>query len=229
VYCTAGATSLSFEKIANVTFADIDNSSTSTAGYEDFTTVVGNVSRGSAYDINLDISDPYETDELLVWIDYDQNGVFSANELAYNSAIAEGPYSGSITIPVDAPLGETRMRVRLHDTAAGANATPCGTSTYGQVEDYTIDIDVSTGLVEATSIATSVFPNPNMGDFSVRYGGDATFAGRPPGPRHLHPAHEQRPRSQRTAHRGGPVSPRHPIGERPSRSSGAVFLLWPGP
>ena len=174
VYCTAGATSLSFEKIANVTFADIDNSSTSTAGYEDFTTVVGNVSRGSAYDINLDISDPYETDELLVWIDYDQNGVFSANELAYNSAIAEGPYSGSITIPVDAPLGETRMRVRLHDTAAGANATPCGTSTYGQVEDYTIDIDVSTGLVEATSIATSVFPNPNMGDFSVRYGADAT-------------------------------------------------------
>jgi hypothetical protein len=40
-YCTAGATSTSFEKISNVTFANITNNSTSTAGYEDFTSVTG--------------------------------------------------------------------------------------------------------------------------------------------------------------------------------------------
>ncbi|MCB0763831.1 MAG: hypothetical protein KDB84_03940, partial [Flavobacteriales bacterium] len=32
------------------------------------------------------------------------------------------------------------MRIRVHDSSLGANATPCGTSTYGEVEDYTVTI-----------------------------------------------------------------------------------------
>ena len=56
--------------------------------------------------------------------------------------IRDRPWTGTITIPVDALAGNTRMRVRLHDSSIGGNTTPCGTSTYGQVEDYTLNIGV---------------------------------------------------------------------------------------
>ena len=45
-------------------------------------------------------------------------------------------------------------------------------STYGQVEDYTVDmIGIITGVNEMTAGAWSVYPNPSNGDFEVRYAG----------------------------------------------------------
>src|SRR5690606_14998044 len=46
-YCVAGATSTQYYKINNVTFAEINNDSTSTSGYEDFTDIVTNVQVGN--------------------------------------------------------------------------------------------------------------------------------------------------------------------------------------
>jgi hypothetical protein len=173
-YCDAGATSTSFEKISNVTFANIDNTSTGTAGYEDFTSIVGNVSRGETYQITVTISDPYEEDVVLVWIDYDQNAVFDEDELVYESPMGEGPHSGSITIPFNAELGATRMRIRLHDSVLGGNPTPCGNSSFGQVEDYTLLIDIGSGLAAVSMNDWALFPNPTDGDLSLLGTGGAT-------------------------------------------------------
>ncbi|MEX1132526.1 MAG: GEVED domain-containing protein, partial [Flavobacteriales bacterium] len=57
--------------------------------------------------------------------------------------------SGTLTVPASALNGPTRMRVRLHDTVLGGNAGPCGTSTYGQVEDYTVVITGGSAVCEA--------------------------------------------------------------------------------
>lgn len=144
-YCEAGATSLSFEKIGRVEFADIDQVSSSTAGYEDFTAVVGNVTANQSYPLTVTIAGGFAGDQVLVWIDLDQNGVFSSGELVYDSGVfqsAPTQATGNITIPYTALAGTTRMRVRLHDSSLGGNATPCGTSTYGQVEDYTLQISL---------------------------------------------------------------------------------------
>ena len=51
------------------------------------------------------------------------------------------------------------MRVRLQDTASGANNTPCGNSTYGQVEDYTLSIGTLATSENATT-KVQVYPNP---------------------------------------------------------------------
>lgn len=140
-YCAAGATSTSFEKISRVQFGTINRSSTSTAGYENFITDTTNVVRQSTTPITVTISGAFAADRVLVWIDFNQNGNFTdAGELVYTSATGVGPHTGNITIPITANLGYTRMRVRMHDTSLGANATPCGNSTYGQVEDYTVNI-----------------------------------------------------------------------------------------
>lgn len=51
------------------------------------------------------------------------------------------------------------MRVRLHDSSSGGNVNPCGTSTYGQVEDYTIAIGTLATSENALS-QVQIYPNP---------------------------------------------------------------------
>ena len=161
-YCTAAATSTSFEKIGNVTFSDINNSSTATAGYEDFTAIVGNVNVNSTYTFTASFSgSSYDDDQVLVWIDFNQDGDFEdAGEQVLDTGTGMSPWTGDITIPASAMAGQTRMRVRLHDSVLTPNATPCGTSSYGQVEDYTLNIGLlSTDEFSNKSLFT-YYPNP---------------------------------------------------------------------
>jgi len=160
-YCTAGATNTSYEKISNVTFANITNNSTATAGYEDFTAVTGNVNAGQAYTFTATFSGTsYDADQVLVWIDYNQDGDFDdSGEQVLVTAKKKSPWTGSITIPASALAGKTRMRVRLHDSSLTPNATPCGTSSFGQVEDYSLNIgQLAVSDVKKNNI--SVYPNP---------------------------------------------------------------------
>ncbi len=178
-YCEAGASSILFEKISNVNFAGIDNSSSAPNGYEDFTGVTGTVVGGVDYPLTVTIAAGYDTDQVLAWIDWNQDQDFDdAGEEVFMSATGVGPHSGIVSVPLTASLGVTRMRVRLHDTYTGPdyfnapNATPCDTSSYGQVEDYSIDmIGVVTGLSELQAGSWSVFPNPNDGDMTINYQG----------------------------------------------------------
>ncbi len=69
------------------------------------------------------------------------------------------------------------MRIRLHDTHDGSeypntpNTTPCGTSTYGQVEDYTVFVQgIITGVAANEALAFTVFPNPGNGDMTIGTG-----------------------------------------------------------
>ena len=160
-YCTAGATSTSFEKLSNVTFAGINNNSTSTAGYEDFTAVTGNVNAGQTYNFSASFSGTsYDEDQVLVWIDLNQDGDFDdAGEKVLVTTAKKSPWTGSIAIPATAKIGQTRMRVRLHDSTLTPNTTPCGTSTYGQVEDYSLNIgQLAVSDVKKNSV--NVYPNP---------------------------------------------------------------------
>lgn len=160
-YCTAGATSTSFEKITNVTFADINNNSTAIAGYEDFTSVTGNVTAGSTYTFTATFSGTsFDTDQVLVWIDFNNDKDFNdADEQVLVTTTKKSPWTGSITIPANATIGNTRMRVRLHDTSFGQNTTPCGTSNYGQVEDYTLSIG-TLAVSNTDKSQARVYPNP---------------------------------------------------------------------
>ena len=165
-YCAAGATSTAFEKISNVTFGTINNNSTSTAGYENFLTQSTNVIAGQTLPISVSISGGFSSDQVLVWIDFNQDGDFTdAGENVYTSAQGVGPHVGNITISTGATLGSTRMRVRMHDASLGANATPCGNSSYGQVEDYTVNIQPCVQGSFTTQPANS----------TITCGGNATF------------------------------------------------------
>lgn len=161
-YCAAGANSTSYEKISNVTVADINNNSTATAGYEDFTAVTGNVNKGQTYTFTASFTGTsYSSDQVLVWVDLNQDKDFAdAGEQLLVTAASKSPWTGSITIPATATLGNTRMRVRMHDSSLGPNATPCGNSSYGQVEDYTLNIADALATDNVTKNSVKVYPIP---------------------------------------------------------------------
>lgn len=142
-YCAAGSTdnNPANEKISNVSFSNVNQSSTSGSGYESFVNDTAKVIAGATYPLSITLSNGFATDQTLVWIDFNQNGSFTdPGDLVYTSAIG-GPFTGNIIIPASAKLGLTRMRVRLHDTGgASPNSSPCGNSDFGQVEDYTVNI-----------------------------------------------------------------------------------------
>ena len=110
------------------------------------------------------------TESYCVWIDYNQDGDFEdTGELSFSKIKSKSnSVGGSITVPSTALLGPTRMRVAMKN-----NTLPnsCEIFPYGEVEDYTVNITVSTAKesdfvesVEKTKPTLIIFPNPAKGD-----------------------------------------------------------------
>lgn len=161
-YCAASVNNTCCEKISNVTFADINHNSTATIGYEDHTSVIGNVNLGSQYSFTASFTGTsYADDRVIVWIDYNQDSDFDdEGEMVLTTATGLAPWTGNITISETATLGETRMRIRLYDTVLTPNGTPCGNSGFGQVEDYTLNILPALSLNEVERNHFTYYPNP---------------------------------------------------------------------
>ena len=124
----------------NSTDLGISRTSGST-GYSDYTGDVGVASPGQTFTMDIVNGDPQWVDDLFaIYIDWNGDEDFDdSGELAFEDT-GVGPYVATITVPAGQPLGETRMRLRLHDGGFDAMA-PCGTATYGEVEDYTLRIE----------------------------------------------------------------------------------------
>jgi hypothetical protein len=80
--------------------------------------------------------------EYTVFVDYNDNGVFdNEGELVLHMVSEnEGTISGSFTIPVNAPLGTHRMRVKGEEYGTPYNPDPCAQLESGETEDYGLTI-----------------------------------------------------------------------------------------
>ncbi|MDD2675073.1 MAG: M4 family metallopeptidase [Flavobacterium sp.] len=166
-YCTSTSNNTSGEKIAKVVLGTINNTSTGTTGYENFTSLSTNLSRGSSQAITITPSwtSTVYSEGYAVWIDYNKNGLFTdAGELVFSKAASKvTPATGTITIPATAALGVTRMRVSMKYNGI---PTSCETLSYGQVEDYNVNITASS-TIETTALSIdndvlslNLYPNP---------------------------------------------------------------------
>jgi hypothetical protein len=139
-YCTASASDTGYEYISHVVVGGINQTSGSD-GYHDYTALSTDMYIGTGYPITVTIGTPYATDIGGLWIDWDQNRDFSGpNETITTAWSGTGPYTATITPPAGAVYGFTRMRVRIQDSQTDPVLNPCGTTTYGEVEDYTVHV-----------------------------------------------------------------------------------------
>lgn len=140
-YCTSNGNNVNYEWIDLVELGSMVNATGANNGYGDFTGMTANVSRGGAHTIYFSVgfSGSSYTEYWRVWIDFNQDGDFSdsGEQLVAGSSSSSGKLSGTLNIPSNALLGQTRMRVSMRYNAAPAS---CGTFSYGEVEDYTVNI-----------------------------------------------------------------------------------------
>ena len=163
VYGTTGNSGcLDGDVIARVVLNTLDNNSgtgcpSGIAGYTDYSASSNplhttTLQAGNTY--NCTVTSGQYAEGYGVWIDYNDDGIFSTNEKAGNTTTTV-PGSGSagvvgssraipLVISCSAPAGPHRMRVRCMYNLAGPTIDPCiYQSNYGEAEDYTITISGS--------------------------------------------------------------------------------------
>ncbi|SHL74056.1 M4 family metallopeptidase [Flavobacterium chilense] len=179
-YCTSQGNSAADERIGKVVLGTINNTSTGTTGYENYTAISTNATRGTAYTITITPSwtSSVYSEGYAVFIDYNQDGDFAdSGETVWTKATSTTtPVSGTFTIPATATLGTTRLRVSMKYNGI---PTSCESFSYGQVEDYSINITASgaivneelvAGLVETTeNSGFALYPNPVADELNISF------------------------------------------------------------
>jgi hypothetical protein len=155
-YCSANGSNTTYEWINKVQFGSINNTSGANGGYGNFTNLSTSLAKGTAYTISLTpaFASTTYSEYFRVYIDYNGDLDFvDAGELVYTSPATTTAVTASITIPTTAITGSTRMRVMMKDAAITG---PCEVFTYGEVEDYTLNLTTSTTTCSSpTSLASS--------------------------------------------------------------------------
>ncbi|TDN37128.1 hypothetical protein A8B98_05215 [Hymenobacter sp. UV11] len=162
--CTPGKASSSLASaynmgIFNVTLGSINTTSGNyTEGYKDFSCATS-----GAVSTSLTVSTPtpisvtngtLANENVRVWIDYNNDGVFAADELAFTSDNKK-LHTGTITPPATAVTGRPlRLRVAA-DFADIAPPTACATPQYSQDEDYAVTLVANTSRPTAAFAASA--------------------------------------------------------------------------
>ncbi len=105
-------------------------------GYGDYTGLTAEQGYGGS--VNFNASFEGGTAGFRIWVDWNHDGFFDTDEVAYQSNSYSTSHSGSVSVPASAMLGSTRMRIVSHWYSISGVVDPCETDfPYGEFEDYT--------------------------------------------------------------------------------------------
>lgn len=162
--CTVG------DGFTGLVFGDIDNSDSgcSGAGFGNFTDLSTDLAQGDTYDVTMTTG--YGNQYVRVWIDFNDDYTYTVDELVLdNFIIGEGLGSGThtgtaqFTIPAEATLGSHYIRFKSNWNAVVPD-DPCEATTYGETEEYTVNIVESLGISDVDLLNLRIYPNPVDGN-----------------------------------------------------------------
>ena len=113
------------------------------------------------YTINLSTDSMWQ--QFIFWIDYDLNGAFDSTESVYAGYASPGlPAIAQFTVPLNAGIGPTGLRVRSTRWQPLFSTSACVGITGGSTYDYIVTIDSTVGISElGIKIGNlSLAPNP---------------------------------------------------------------------
>lgn len=172
-YCIPNSLGSGEYYITNITLGNIDNSTGNTSNSNQFTfydEISTSLAIGETYTVTYTFNRPqYGTGQEVIWIDFNNNGVFENDEKIIDNTTANSiqqlfTKSGTFTVPSDAVLSDTRMRVII----AQENISACDPIyRNGETEDYLINIQPALTAPTANCIS-------NL-DVSLDVSGNATI------------------------------------------------------
>lgn len=171
-YCNSKGNNANYEWVARVKLGTIDRISGKDGGYYNGTGLVTDLNKGTSYTINYQAGTSGSSGTLYwrVWIDYNRDNDFlDAGEQVVSVATASTSLlATTFTVPTGAATGTARMRVSVK---YGGFPTSCETFSYGEVEDYTVNLKVAGTLISGESSVRDleVYPNPFNGYLFMDY------------------------------------------------------------
>ena len=135
-YCLATGTYTNYEYIQSIDINDDIRDSGNNAGYLNDSDEIALEVGENSLSLTPGFSYGSYNERWAIWIDLDHDGLYETAERLY-SGISSSPIYTSITIPATALTGTTGMRVAMR---YGATPAACGSFTWGEVEDYIVNI-----------------------------------------------------------------------------------------
>ncbi len=178
-YCEVGV-DFDVEPITRVIFADINNVTSevvnATPAYEDFTDVIGNVIAGENYQLEVQGNTVGFVHDIRAFFDWNNDGIF---DMQTEFITASLPISNGIdgvhvlipvTVPADAFKGQIRMRIIKDqwNVYEEGEFDACLNAYYGQVEDYTLNVQTALNVDKFNVAEILVYPNPSNGIFQIQ-------------------------------------------------------------
>jgi PKD repeat protein len=129
--CGYGITSFSLSTLSR-------NSGNASEGYRNFTCGQSiSLTEGISYPVN--VATGTLAADTRIWIDYNNNGSFSSNELVFTRTNSVNA-TGNIAFSDTSLVYNTPLRLRVITDFVGSAYTACGGIVHGQAEDYTVII-----------------------------------------------------------------------------------------
>jgi hypothetical protein len=170
-YCSSAATSNAGTKIDSIQLNNIKFSKTTADNYVDNTALFVNGESNGTISLFMKLSSADASNSnrfVKVFIDYNNNGVFDANELAHTSAaITNGDYSATINLISNLIVNQfTKLRVVVTEAASASTVIACGSYTAGETQDYTLRVVNPSNDIQLMEITN---PVGGVSEKSVQY------------------------------------------------------------
>lgn len=162
-YCTPSTTSgIDGTGITNVAYSSVNNTTSNTSVYNDYTAQIGSAIQGATMPITVKINVGKSKYNLIIWVDWNNDGDFAdAGEQVFTDNTSNTS-SGNINIPATASVGYHRMRIGMTRRTKNGNVlpTPCysNNGTKAGFEDYTLNV---TTAVPSCTLAPAINTSPS--------------------------------------------------------------------
>lgn len=163
-YCTSGPLSNADSRVNSIAISDLNyNQTAGCTTYTDHTDLTALLEQGKTYPLSITLGTcgANFNKAAKIFIDWNGNGTFEANELAATTPIinATGTYNTNISVPVTVVPGNfSLMRVVLIETNDPATIQPCGNYAKGETQDYRVQFlktSTDAGAVAIVNPATT--------------------------------------------------------------------------
>jgi PKD repeat protein len=144
VLCETSYSNQSDDWISNVSFNTIDNTTVAEpGGYGDYSSISTEIEEDQTYTLSVDVTvNGSWTQHVWAWIDWNMNCDFTDQGEAYDlgqTPGTQGVHTLSLAITVPVGLNPNSIKMRVSERF-NSNPEPCTETTYGEAEDYTLNI-----------------------------------------------------------------------------------------